>query len=103
MEKIPLVKEKENYIIISGFLLDFLQVKFSLWFLPSVPNGFNSLGNCRGSILYPEDFHQSHCCMHIKEGYSTACVNYGSYKHLYSNLNFHCKSKVNTTLCITTL
>ena len=28
MEKIPLVKEKENSIIISGFLVDFLQVKF---------------------------------------------------------------------------
>ena len=65
MEKIPLVKEKENSIIISGFLLDFLRVKFSLWCLPPVPNGFNSLGNCRGS-------------MHVKEGYIAARVNYDS-------------------------
>ena len=79
MEKIPLVKEKENSIIISGFLLDFLQVKFLLWCLPPVPNGFNSLGNFRESILYPKHFHQSHSCMHIKEGCITACVNYGSY------------------------
>ena len=79
MEKIPLVKEKENSIIISGFLLDFLQVKFSLWCLPLVPNGFNSLGNCRGSILCQKHFHQCHSCMHIKEGGITACVNYGSY------------------------
>ena len=78
MEKISLVKEKKSYIIISGFLLDFLQVKFSLWCLPPVPNGFNSVGNCRGSILYPKHFNQSHCCMHIK-GCITACVNYGSY------------------------
>ena len=50
MGKKPLVKEKENYIIVGGFLLDFLQVKFSLWCLPPVPNGFNSLGNCKGSF-----------------------------------------------------
>ena len=79
MENVPLVKEKENSFIISSFLLDFLQVKFSLWCLPPVPNGFNLQGNCRRSILYPNHFHQSYSCMQIKEGYITAWVNYGSY------------------------
>ena len=79
MEKISLVKEKENSIVISGFLLDFLHVKFSLWCLPTVPNGCNSLGDCRENKLYPKHFHQSHSCIHIKEGCFTACANYGSY------------------------
>ena len=79
MEKIPLVKEKQNSIIISDFLLGFLQVKFSMWCLPPVSNGFDSLGNCMGSTLYPKHFHQSHSCMHIKKGCITKCVDYGSY------------------------
>ena len=42
MAKIPLVKEKEDSII-SGFFLNLLQVKVSLWCFPPVPNGFRLL------------------------------------------------------------
>ena len=72
MGKTPLVKEKENYIINSSFPLDFFPRKFLLWCLPPVPNWFNLMGNFEVRILYPKHFHQSHSCIHIKEGCVTA-------------------------------
>ena len=62
MEKIPLVKKKGKL--------------YYQWF----SLGVSSASSGRGwGILYPKHFHQSHICMHIKEGCITACVNYSSY------------------------
>ena len=83
MTKIPLVKEKEN-LIISGFLLGFLQVSFHCSVSQQCLIGLAYCviaGGTHSDIvaLYLEHFHQSHNCMHIKEGCITVCVNYGGF------------------------
>ena len=64
MTKIPLVKEKENYII-SGFLLDFLQGCFHCGVSQPCPMGSTYSvipGDTNSDIVavYLEHFHQSH-------------------------------------------
>ena len=81
MTNIPLVKEKENFII-SGFLLDFLQGCFHCGVSQPCPMGSAYCviaGNTYLDIVavYLEHFHQSHSCVHIKERCITVCVKYG--------------------------
>ena len=81
MTKIPLVKEKDNSIV-SGFLLDSLQVIFHCGVSQPCPMKSTYCviaGDTHSDIVgvYPEHFHQSHSCMHIKEGCITVCVKYG--------------------------
>ena len=106
-----LVKGKENSIIISGFVLDLLEVSFQGGVCHQRPVGstywvttgefyFDSV------TIYLKHFNQSHSCMHNK-GYIAACVNYFSdwmfqIKRIYFNLHIHWKSKVNTSWCIIT-
>ena len=81
MTKIPPIKEEENSII-SGFLLDFLQVSFHCGAFQPCPMGSTYcviFVDTHSDIVavYLEHFHQSHSCMHIKEGFVAVGVDYG--------------------------
>ena len=72
-------KIKRKYYYFQWFSFGLPPDKFSIWFFPPVPNGFNLQGNCRGHsvwflTLYLNHFNQSHSCKHIKERCITAFV-----------------------------
>ena len=103
-------KRKRKSCYYHWFSLGISLDKFLLWFPPSVSSEFNLLGNFTGSILYLKQFQWSHSCVHIKEEFTTACVNYGSYwtclivrydkQDLFPS-SFSLQSNVNTSLYIT--